>query len=479
MPFQYSPYRSPFAQSIADSIARSNDAYAQAALRAGDAQARATEIGGQAWSRAIEQTGQIPAQMEARQDVKQTRELRRQEIEARTEGRKLEKQQRFATLVGSLAGGASSPEDFSSRVDDLIAIGGIEKALGDHMKQQIASAGPDGWAALKQQYVDLGASFAKPVTVAEGAKVINPASGKVLANNPKVQRPVPVGPGGLADPATGKIIVQGREPQATPASLAKEAAGGDAVYALQLLHPDKPDTAAQDDQKYESLVQKNILKQTLTPEESAFVKAYEQRKTVGVEASAAAAANRQAKAIDAQAAQQKRAQDFQEAQAGRKELSDKVELPYAQAQEKAEVLKDVVRAAQAGNMSAAAVQKLMGVLGVVTIEGVQRINTTELTEFGAQGDLLTRIKGRIGSLVAGQPLAPAIQKDIIELADVLEKGSRRKYEDRFREITKRYGLKDEQMKPPAGAPAPGTERTVNGVTRVWGYYDGQWGWKQK
>ena len=65
------------------------------------------------------------------------------------------------------------------------------------------------------------------------------------------------------------LIAQGKSPE-------------DAYAAVkQLGQTDKPDTGAQDDQKYEGIIAKQLQGQKLTPEETAAKGAYEKRKTLG------------------------------------------------------------------------------------------------------------------------------------------------------------------------------------------------------
>ena len=75
---------------------------------------------------------------------------------------------------------------------------------------------------------------------------------------------------------------------------------------------------------------------------------------------------------------QRRSQTFTEGQAGRKELTDKVDLPYLDAVEKAETLRSTIAAAKNGNQEAAALTPLLATLGVTTSEGVKRINMAEI-----------------------------------------------------------------------------------------------------
>lgn len=194
---------------------------------------------------------------------------------------------------------------------------------------------------------------------------------------------------------------------------------------------------------------------------------------------AVAAANRQASTIAAQIAQQGRAQSFTEAQAGRGELTNKVEAPYLDAREKADTLRNVVALAKSGNKEAANVQGLLGVLGLVTSEGVKRINTTELDQVAGAGSLFDKIKGKAGKIVAGQPLDAGLQNDLVQLSNMLETSARKKYEQGFKQAKTRYGLKDEIALTPSGAPDKGTEGVVGGKPAVWDYRNDQWGWWPK
>ena len=227
---------------------------------------------------------------------------------------------------------------------------------------------------------------------------------------------------GGSSPATGTVVAQGA--------------------------PDQ--TAADLDAQYQGLLKKKALGQPLTADEQASKDSYEQRKLLGPEAAQAFAANEQARAQAAATAQQARTQAFTEAQAGRSELTNKVEQPYLDAKEKASTLRSVIDAAQNGNMVAGNVQTLLGTLGLVTMEGVKRINTTELQQVGGAGSLLERIKGEVGGVTAGKPLSPKIQGDLKQLSDMLEQSATQKYQQGWQSVTNRYGLKDEQSLVPAG-----------------------------
>src|SRR5581483_3386519 len=169
--------------------------------------------------------------------------------------------------------------------------------------------------------------------------------------------------------------------------------------ALEKLKAKAPtDTAAQDDARYERIQTAKGLNQPVSPEDAAWAKAYVQRKTLGPSATSAAADARQATA-----------EAFTRAEAGRKVLSTDVEKPYLEAREKADTLRTVIAAAQNGNMEAASVTPLLATLGLTTMEGVKRINSTELQQVSGAGSLLTRIQGAAGKLTAGQPLPKKLQ----------------------------------------------------------------------
>lgn len=254
--------------------------------------------------------------------------------------------------------------------------------------------------------------------------------------------------------AIERQAAQSRETSAnkpTEATLAVKAAGGDAESqkALDLLKAGKAGSAEQDDQRYRNIQADLLQHKPVTAMELAWAKGYEKQKTLSVDTSASAAGLRQAAAIQAQVAQQARAQNFTESTAGRAELTNKVEQPYLDSLEKADTLKNVVAAAKGGNMEAASVQSLLGTLGLVTTEGVKRINNVELGQVSGAGSLLERIKGQAGKLTSGQPLSDKLQNDLVELAGILEKSAASKYMNGHSTVVKRYGLKDEQPLPSA------------------------------
>lgn len=237
---------------------------------------------------------------------------------------------------------------------------------------------------------------------------------------------------------------------------------GSLVPNSQVPKEPAPVTGPQLDQAAQLLYAKKNSGAPLSADETNTLRGYEDRKRVISDPAQQAATDRQTNTIAAQVAQQKRSQDFTEAQAGRAALLKDATQPYLDAKEKADTMRSVIEAARGGNMTAANVQTLMGTLGVVTTEGVKRINTTELQAVGGAGSLLERIKGHAYKIISGQPLSPKIQADLEQLATLLEQGARKKYESSHQAISKSYRLTEPMIADPSAAPS--STATGTGLT---------------
>lgn len=223
--------------------------------------------------------------------------------------------------------------------------------------------------------------------------------------------------------------------------------------------PDKPvaPTAEQDDQNFRNILARKAQGFAIPPADQAWADAYKTQKTLGVDASAGAAADRQTAAIGQQNALQKRAQDFNVAQVARKDLTV-VEKTYTDAQAAANMLRDTVDAAQSGNKIAASMQTLQTAMAGVKAAGFNRINMAEIGIPGTAGSFMDRLAGRWGKLTEGQPVPADLQRDMKKFADLLERTAYSKYADGFDSVAKFYGLTDQQkalkLQAPSGN-APG------------------------
>ncbi len=452
-------------------------------LSAGNAQAESLRQGGQIWGGLAQQLGQVPGQViqadrqakEAAQqkaDQEQQRQMRSAQLadyQAQAQAR-----QRGVNDDAALDAAMKESSDPQTVIQNLNAAGNghlvpaYQKTLveADERKARVATAQQQLQTAQAQQQeaqqkiqigqADYFGGLAKSVadnfnyapaafhtavaTAASHGMMDNVTAGRLIAN--AIQNPDSI------KQNVDAAIAASPEQQKNAAELAKVTA-----------KPAGPITEAELDSQAQALLTKQNQGQALTPVEAASLKAYQDRKRTVSDPAAVNAANRQTDTIAAETARQVASENFAKQQAGRAELTNKVEQPYQDALEKASTLRSVIDAAKNGNMTAAGVQSLLGTLGLVTTEGVKRINSTELQQFAGAGSLLERIKGEAGSLVAGQKLSPKLQDDLAQLSDLLQKSARSKYEQGFGTTTKRYGLTDEQMMAdPSAASAAGTTK---------------------
>jgi hypothetical protein len=211
--------------------------------------------------------------------------------------------------------------------------------------------------------------------------------------------------------------------------------------------PQKP-TAEADKKRYLDIQSRVVQKMPIPPEDAAFAQAYEKEKTLATDTSASAAADRQANAIGAQVAQQGRAQTFQEQQAGRRELTDKVEKPYLDAKAAAATLRDTVAAAKAGNKFAGSMQQAEAAMTAMRAQGFSRIPNAEFKAAGDAGNLWDNISGWVGKRAEGQPVPPDIQRDMSKFADIVEQVAYKRYVEAHKSTAGRYKLDEKPMAGP-------------------------------
>lgn len=255
------------------------------------------------------------------------------------------------------------------------------------------------------------------------------------------------------------------------AKLDREAAQNakDTAEAQKALKPqiEKPDTATQEDQRYENVLMARQLGKPVSPDDNAFATAYEKRKKLTVDASASAAADRQATAIDNQNNLQKKAQDFQRLETARKDINE-ANKTYLTSKQSSQTLREAVQAAQSGNKVAAALQNLETTMGAIRSQGLNRINTAEIGVTANAGSMFDRISGWLGKAAEGQPVPANIQKDILEFADILDKAAYKRYSDSVDSTGKLYDIADKVQAlklSPDAKPETQTQPTVIPVTR--------------
>lgn len=103
----------------------------------------------------------------------------------------------------------------------------------------------------------------------------------------------------------------------------------------------------------------------------------------------------------------------------------------------AKQLQDFVAAAQSGNKAAP------GLIGIAELRQlVNRVNRQELEAVsGSAGSAYDRLQGMLGKLTEGQPIPPAVLKDIASISRTTEQAARRTYEYKVNVTNQTYGAK--------------------------------------
>ncbi len=259
---------------------------------------------------------------------------------------------------------------------------------------------------------------------------------------------------------------------------AREANANAAYKEAEIAGTLKPKPSAEADKaRYLDIQSRSMRKMPIPPEDAAFAQAYEKEKTLATDTSASAAADRQANAIGAQVAQQGRAQTFQEQQAGRRELTDKVEKPYLDAKAAAATLRDTVAAAKAGNKFAGSMQQAEAAMTAMRAQGFSRIPNAEFKAAGDAGNLWDNISGWVGKRAEGQPVPPDIQRDMSKFADIVEQVAYKRYVEAHKATAGRYKLDEKPMAGPTAEPMTRTAVDAKGNRSTWTSTDGGTSWQ--
>jgi hypothetical protein len=117
---------------------------------------------------------------------------------------------------------------------------------------------------------------------------------------------------------------------------------------------------------------------------------------------------------------------------------------YATAAQASDAMKTMLDMAQKGNKAAGSNLPLVGVETLNAINGIKRINSAEIAQYGSAGSLLDKVKGKIGALTVGQPVPKDVIDDIRALHEQLDAGAKTKYANKVQVINGAYGS---QFKP--------------------------------
>lgn len=151
----------------------------------------------------------------------------------------------------------------------------------------------------------------------------------------------------------------------------------------------------------------------------------------------------------------------------------KLDNDYIKAREAVESMGKLLDLADQGNVAAGANIPMAGVGAVNAINGIKRINSAEIAQYGTAGSLLQKIQGKLQGWTEGQPIPASVRDDIRELHQQLGEQAWRTYTSGLDSLNKRWNANLPTTQAPPNirkAPAPATgqykegdTRTINGV----------------
>lgn len=110
----------------------------------------------------------------------------------------------------------------------------------------------------------------------------------------------------------------------------------------------------------------------------------------------------------------------------------------AKAQSAADDVQTVLNLAEQGNKAAGANAPMIGVAAANAINGIKRINSAEIAQYGTAGSLLDKIQGRIQGLAVGQPIPKDVLEDMKEFHRQISLGAQAKHDRERQAINKTF-----------------------------------------
>lgn len=132
----------------------------------------------------------------------------------------------------------------------------------------------------------------------------------------------------------------------------------------------------------------------------------------------------------------------------------------AAAQTTADDVQAVLDLAASGNKAAGANVPLVGVGALNAVNGIKRINSAEIGQYGTAGSLLDKIQGKLQGWTQGQPIPKDVLDDMKTLHDQLAQGAQTKHEREVQVINNSYGSNFQPMKFQPKAPAASGGGTI-------------------
>ncbi len=111
---------------------------------------------------------------------------------------------------------------------------------------------------------------------------------------------------------------------------------------------------------------------------------------------------------------------------------------FTKAMESSAQVQTFIDMARKGNKAAGSNLPMMGAESIQALNGIKRINRAEIAQYEGAGSLLDRIQGRIGKLIAGQPIPADVMKDIEDLHKAIAGNATNAYNTRLNGINQNY-----------------------------------------
>lgn len=119
----------------------------------------------------------------------------------------------------------------------------------------------------------------------------------------------------------------------------------------------------------------------------------------------------------------------------------KLDQEYIKAKSATDAMGHLLDLTEKGNKAAGVNVPLVGVETLNAINGIKRINSAEIDQYGSAGNLLDQIKGKIGKLTVGKPMPQDIIDDVRELHQTLGQQGYQNYTNGLASLNNRTGAK--------------------------------------
>lgn len=119
----------------------------------------------------------------------------------------------------------------------------------------------------------------------------------------------------------------------------------------------------------------------------------------------------------------------------------KLDQDYIKAKSATDAMGALLDLAEKGNKAAGVNVPLVGVETLNAINGIKRINSAEISQYGNAGSLLDEVQGKLGKLTKGKPMPQDIIDDVRELHQTLGQQGYQNYTNGLSSLNDRTGAK--------------------------------------